>query len=432
MKNEVTMTKTDKYLLWGMVAGLSLMLILRDVNGISINKFIYFGFAVALMAIASYRVVVYMVCFILPLVCGLPGTYIMPCALVLLAFKRGQIKAMQLIPILLILLLELVAALWYPSMAFAGIVNYVSFAAIMVFLVQDDREVDYRQCVKLYLLGTLVLCGVILYVSLESAPPKWMDLFAEGQFRIGQTVEEGDGMKLSLNANSLAYYTLVGMACSLLLLEIQKKYLKRILLIAAIILFAVTGFLTVSRSWIIIAAMCLVLYVVSKVKSPKQFLLLLAVLALLIGATVWYLNKNPELLAGFETRFNDDTMESGGSRTNILKKYMEVFFSNIRFVFLGTGVTQGNVVAGMTGSMHNGTQQILVCCGSVGFVLYMVVLIGATLKAGLGKKISLVYWLPLISVVVFTQTIQFLNPTMLMLPFIIGIYALKTGRHTDK
>lgn len=432
MKNEATMTKIDKYLLWGMVAGLSLMLILRDVSGMSINKFIYFGFTVALMAIASYQTTVYMICFMLPLVCGLPGTYIMPCALVLLIMKKGKVKAIQFVGIFIILLLELVAALWYPSLKFAALINYVSFAAMMVFLVQDDAVVDYRQCVKLYLLGTLVLCGVVLYVSLESAPPNWMDLFAEGQFRIGQTVEEGDGMKLSLNANSLAYYTLVGMACSLLLLEIQKKYLKRILLIVAIILFAVTGFLTVSRSWIIIAAMCLVLYVVSKVKSPKQFLLLLAVLALLIGATVWYLNKNPELLAGFETRFNDDTMESGGSRTNIFRRYMEVYFSDFRFVLFGTGVTQGNVVAGMAGSMHNGTQQILVCCGLVGFVLYMVVLIGATLKVGLGKRISLVYWLPLISVVVFTQTIQFLNPTMLMLPFAVGIYALKEGRNIDR
>ena len=97
MKNEVTMTKTDKYLLWGMVAGLSLMLILRDVSGMSINKFIYFGFAVALMAIASYQTVVYMICFMLPLICGLPGTYIMPCAWMLLVIKKGRIKVIQLI-----------------------------------------------------------------------------------------------------------------------------------------------------------------------------------------------------------------------------------------------------------------------------------------------------------------------------------------------
>lgn len=431
MKNKVTMTKTDKYLLWGMVAGLSLMLILRDVNGISINKFIYFGFAVALMAIASYRTVVYMVCFMLPLVCGLPGTYIMPCALVLLAFKRGKVNVMQVVPILLILLLELVAALWYPSMAFADIINYVSFAAIMVFLVQDDREVDYRQCVKLYLLGTLLLCGVILWVTFADAPKQWLQLFADGFFRVGDIRQEGGGMKLTLEANGLAYYSLVGIFCSFLLME-EIEARKKIWFLILALFFVVVGFLTVSRSWMLVCSVCLLLYIFSKMRNFKHFFAALIVVGMSVALAMYIFSKNPELLAGFETRFTDDTVESGGSRTYILKKYMEVFFSNIRFVFLGTGVTQGNVVAGMTGSMHNGTQQILVCCGLVGFVLYMVVLIGATLKAGLGKKISLVYRLPLISVVVFTQTIQFLNPTMLMLPFIIGIYALKVGRHADK
>ena len=147
-----------------------------------------------------------------------------------------------------------------------------------------------------------------------------------------------------------------------------------------------------------------------------------------LGLTAYIFSKNPELLAGFETRFTDDTMETGGSRTGIFQRYMEVYFSDFRFVLFGTGVTQGNVVAGMSGSMHNGTQQILVCCGLVGFVLYMVVLFGAALKASVGKKIHLVYWMPLLSVVVFTQTIQFLNPTMLMLPFVAGIYGLKCAK----
>lgn len=430
MKNEATMTKTDKYLLWGMVAGLSLMLILRDVSGMSINKFIYFGFTVALMAIASYQTMVYMICFMLPLVCGLPGTYIMPCALVLLIMKKGKVKAIQFVGIFGILLLELIAALWYPSLKFADLINYVSFAAMMVFLVQDDAVVDYRQCVKLYLLGTLVLCGVIMWVTFADAPKNWMRLFAEGQFRIGEGREESVGIKLSLNANSLAYYSLVGIFCSFLLME-NTTAGRKLWCFAGVLLFTSVGFLTLSRSWVLIFGVCLLLYILSKMRSPKHLLVALLTIGAMIALAVYISGKNPELLAGFETRFNDDTVESGGSRTYIFQKYMDVYFSNFRFVLLGTGVTQGNVVAGMAGSMHNGTQQILVCCGLVGFVLYMIVLLSATLKVGPGKRISLVYWLPLISVVVFTQTIQFLNPTMLMLPYIIGVYALKMGRQFD-
>ena len=410
-----------------MLAGLSLMLILRDVSGMSINKFIYFGFTVALMASASYQTMVYMICFMLPLFCGLPGTYIMPCALVLLIMKKGKVKAIQFVGIFGILLLELIAALWYPSLKFADLINYVSFAAMMVFLVQDDAVVDYRQCVKLYLLGTLVLCGVIMWVTFADAPKNWMRLFAEGQFRIGEVREESVGIKLSLNANSLAYYSLVGIFCSLLLMEKTTAKIK-ILYWAVILLLVSAGFLTLSRSWMLIFGICLLLYILGKMRSLKQLVVVLVAIGALIALAVYIFSKNPELLAGFETRFTDDTVETGGSRIGIFQKYMEIYFSNFRFVLLGTGVTQGNVVAGMVGSMHNGSQQILVCCGLVGFVLYMVILVGAALKASVGKKVSLVYWMPLLSVVVFTQTIQFLNPTMLMLPYVIGIYGLKCAK----
>lgn len=434
MKNEVTMTKTDKYLLWGMVVGLSLMLILRDVSGIYINKFIYFGFAVALMAIANYQTMVYMICFILPLVCGLPGTYIMPCALALLIIKRGKIKLMQFMPLMIILLLEITAAFWYPSLDVVSIVNYVSFAGVMIFLIQDnhdDLNINYRECIKLYLVGSLVLCCVIWYATLMDATKNWMQLFAEGQFRFGEVQQEDVGMTLTLNANSLAYYSLIGIACSFLLMEKVFGGRKTWYIVAGII-FAAIGFLTLSRSWLLFATVLLLLFIMSKLRNPRQFAILFGMLLVVAYGAIVYLNKNPEFVAGFETRFEDDTVESGGNRTNIFNKYMEVFLSDFRFMFLGTGVTHGNAVAGMSVSMHNGTQQILICTGIVGFFIYIVVMFGPVVKIIHVRKAPLVYWLPLLCVVAFTQTIQFLTPTMLMLPYIIGIYALRAGGQNNE
>lgn len=431
MKNKAIATKKDRYLLYALIAGLSILLILRDVNNISINKFIYFGYAVALMAVANYQTLVHMICFILPLVCGLPGTYIMPCAFMLLVVKRGRIKPIQLVPILLILLLELFAAFWYPSIDFALIVNYIFFAAVMIFLIQDDDCVDCDKCIILYLLGTLLLCYVILSATFASAPRNWMKLFADGQFRIGDQHTDSGAMTLKVNANSLAYYSLVGMACSLLMTE-RRAGIKKVWYIALTILFVIAGFLTLSRSWLLMAAVCLILYILSKLRNPKQFLTMFLVLFVVGIAISGYLEKNPELLAGFETRFNDETVESGGGRAYIFKNYMEIFFSNIRFVIFGTGVTQYKAAAGYNGSFHNGTQQILVSCGLIGFAVYMIVLFGPVIKANRRKWMPLAYWLPLICVVAFTQTIQFLNPTMLMLPYIIGIYALRAGGQSNE
>lgn len=431
MKEKTSIKKIDRYLQWTFVIGLSFMLILRDIGGISISKFIFLGFIVACMAVAGYETLIKMVCFILPLVCGLPGTYIMPAALVLLILKKGRLLAVQLVPVFAALLLELVAAFWYPKADFVIIINYIAFAAMMIYLIHDNKEVDYEKCIDMYLLGTLVLCTVILVVSFQEAPQDWMGLFERGLFRIGSTKEEVEGMKLTLNANSLAYYSLVGVACCLLLLE-QKNKMTKILHIAMALVFVVVGFLTVSRSWWLMMFGCLLLYIAGRLKSPKQFLEAALVFAVLAIVAVWYLNENPVLLAGFETRFADNTVESGGGRTELFKEYMEIYFSDIRYILIGMGVTQYSAIAEASNSVHNGIQQIIVCCGLVGFTIYMVVLIAPILKACRGKKIPIEHWLPLLSVVAFTQTIQFLNPTMLMLPYVIGIYALHTGGHKNE
>ena len=421
------MKKQDRTLLYLMMIGLSILLIMRDIYGVSLSKFIYFCFVAAFMVAANYQTLVQMVCFILPLVCGLPATYIMLVILALLIVKRKTIKMIQFLPLFLLLLLELFAAMWYPSLQLSTIVQYISFAGVMIFLINDDKELDHLQCVRLYVLGTLLVCGVIVYATLKGAPDNWTKLFSEGQFRFGNEHVDEAKMHLTMNANSLAYYSLVGMACCLLLVD-KTDRMKKIWYIALASFFVVVGFLSLSRSWLLMAAICLLLYIMSKLRSPKQFITLFVVLAILIGVATVYLNQNPELVSGFETRFNDESMESGGNRTNIFRKYMEVFFANPRFVFLGAGVTQTNIAVGSEGSMHNGLQQILVCCGSLGFLLYMYVLGTPVLKACSKRKVPLVYWLPLLSVVAFTQTIQFLNPMMLMLPYAIGVYSLKCAK----
>lgn len=425
------MTIIDKWLLYGMAAGLSILLILRDVNGISISKFIYFGYAIIFMVAANYQTLVKMLCFILPLVCGLPGTYIMLVAFVLLILKRGSVKFRQLVPIICILLLELFASFWYPSADFVFIVNYVSFAAVMIFLIQDDRKIDYRYCVMMYLLATALLCYVILAATFADAPKNWIKLFSDGRFRIGEVHAETEQMTLKINANSLAYYSVVGIACGLLLTE-QAKGGKKVWYIALTVLFAAAGFLTLSRSWMLIASACLLLYILSKLRNPKQFLALFLVLAVVALWLVYYFGNNPELWAGFETRFTDETVGDGGGRGRIFKNYMEIFFSDIRFVLTGAGVTQLTAAVGTIANLHNGTQQILVCCGLIGFALYMIVLFGPVIKVSQGNRIRLVYWIPLISVVVFTQTIQFLNPTMLMLPYVMGIYGLRMSEEPKR
>jgi len=421
------MVKKNRNLLVFMTVGLGLMLILRDIYGVGLNKFLYFALVVGCMVVADYQTLVDMVCFILPLVCGLPGTYIMPCAVLLLIVKRGKLRLMSIVLVICLSLLEVAASFWYPSSNVPDLVQYISFMAVVILLIHDPAELDYEEAIRIYLYGTMLLCGVIVWATLQTAPRNWLDLFARGMFRFGAVDKNTDSaMALSLNANSLAYYSITGITCGILLAE-RRKGPVRVLYIAMAVFAAVTGFFTISRSWILIVALVLLLYILSKLRSLKQFLALVLVVVLLVLAFVVLINNNPTLLEGFITRFTEEDVETGNNRNQIFSKYMEYYFSNPRYILFGTGVTQYHAVLENAGSIHNGSQQVLVCTGFLGFVLYLFALGGPVLQARRQGKRPFIEWLPLLSVVAFVQTIQFLSPMMLMLPYIIGVYALKAG-----
>ena len=415
-----------------MAIGLSLLLIVRDVFGIELSKYIYLAYVVFFLFIAKYETMVYMVCFTLPLVCGLPATYIMLCALALLMIKKKRVNRWQLGMLLFVAAMEIFASFWYPRLDINNMVQYISHAGVLVYLIHDTTEVDNLRCVKMYTLGVSLLCAVIITTTLMHAPDDWLERFSKGWFRFGTTqMSELEGMKLKLNANSLAYYSLTGMCCGTLLLE-KTKGPGRFWYAIMIGVSAVAGFFTVSRAWLLIVAACVFLYILSKAKHPGRFAALVLGLVLMLLLTAQFVGGLQKFIDAFTARLNDENMESGGGRTEIFMQYMQAFFANPRVMFLGTGVVQCHAALNLTKNMHNGIQQILVSYGLLGFVVMITALVSPIVKICKQRKRGIVSWLPLIGIILFVQTIQFLNPMMLMLPFVVGVYALKADDTNDR
>ena len=77
-------------------------------------------------------------------------------------------------------------------------------------------------------------------------------------------------------------------------------------------------------------------------------------------------------------------------------------------------------------SIHNGTQQIYVCYGSMGIIIYLVVIV--IFKRRYIKKSSnlrIQNFIPLFACFLFDQSIQFLLPFVLMLPFVASVLPLR-------
>ncbi len=426
------MKQQERILLAVMAIGLSLLLIIRDVFGIELSKYIYLAYVVFFLFIAKYETMVYMVFFTLPLVCGLPATYIMLCALALLMIKKKKVNRWQLGMLLFVAAMEIFASFWYPKLDISFMMQYISHAGIMFYLIHDTTEVDNLRCVKMYTLGVCLLCVVIATTTLMYAPDNWLERFSKGLFRFGATqMSELEGMKLKLNANSLAYYSLTGMCCGTFLIE-KAKGSGRFWYAVMIGVSAVAGFFTVSRSWLLVVAICVFLYMLSKAKRPGRFAALVLGLVLMLLLTAQFVGGLQKFIDAFTTRLNDENMESGGGRLEIFERYMRAFFANPRAIFFGAGVSQYSEALRIGVSIHNGTQQLLVSYGVFGFIFVIVALFRPVAKACAQKKHGIVSWLPLIGIILFVQTIQFLNPMMLMLPFVVGVYALKADDTNDR
>ena len=418
-----------------LIIGLLGILILRDIFCIGINKFIITGFVAMLMLNACIASIIAMLSFCFPLFCGLPGKYIMIIALTLILFRtQFKLRPQQFFCMVFVVLMELIASIWYNSPEWMEIVGYMLFAIIMFWMLWTEEDLDHKKCLSYFLLGDASLCGIITAAGIKAAPSDWINMFSAGMFRFGDTQldEMGNGMTLWLNPNGLAYFSVVGITIALVLLEDQnKKGKSRYAIMLAIC--AVTGFLTQSRSWIVCMAILLVFYAAGKMTSFRSFLGFLFVLGVVAFGAYRYFINHPMLLLGLSTRFTASDMLSADGRTILFQQYMEAFFSNIRFEILGTGIMQYRMVTGIIqNGMHNSTQQLLVCYGIPGFLFMIYHLFAPIRKALRGFKFNIIYWLPVLSVILFTQTIQFVHPYTYMPPFAVASYALLLGRETSQ
>ena len=195
------------------------------------------------------------------------------------------------------------------------------------------------------------------------------------------------------------------------------------------IMHFIAGALSTSRSWMIVTAVMVLLMMFYSTKSWKTVLATALCLIVVVWGIAWYLEQNPSILEGFVTRLTDGTMQTGGGRSDVLNEYWNAFSGNSRYWIMGTGVTQYKEVLGETGSVHNAFQQIVVSYGIPGASIFLIGMVCPVLK--LARK-ELLYWIPFIVILLFVQTIQFINPYTLMFPYIISVFVLKYGASERK
>lgn len=417
-------TKENKALQIAYFIILTALLVFRDLADFQYSKFILVVVCVFFMAVGSYKDLIYMLLFTFPFLCGIPGTYIISISLIFYIIKVGKINKKSVAFWGFAIIAELIASLWYPDLYLADIVQFLSFLGIMLLLIYDRTvHLDYIRCLKIFDIALMIVGLIIVIHTVQDAPTNWVVSFANGQFRYGDTYRS-DEMVLALNANNLAYYCVIGIAISMLLFDICKT--SKLFNVFSFLVFSGIGILSQSRTFILVTLGIVFLFLIFVSAKPKKMVAALAALTL-IGVVGWaFLKDNSFFVNGLTSRFSNDDLSTAGGRTTLTIEYLTAWWSNIRCVLFGTGVVGSNDILQIYHSIHTGSIQFLLCYGLFGsWIMFAAILI--PFFNLMKYKIRFIYYLPWIAIVVFTQTIQFLNPCFLMLPYVIGIYAMREG-----
>ena len=398
----------------------------RDFAVVDFNKFYLVIATFGVAAVLDYKRVIYLLCFLFPLSCGIPSNFIYPLLICILFIKDPQKSLNKVVLFIVIFLMEISHYGYYTfDIQIAEIVGYASFLFLMFYIIADNpKDVDYGKCITLFCIGAAVLLlGIIINNSLLISQLDPIN----GIVRLGDNKELGDfsetRMMLTANANTIGYYSIAAISCLLVL-----QYYKKINSILFLILFAVSfygGVLSVSRTWAILMIFSVIVYLRFMKHNIVKSLLLIGVLS--IGVVV-FLSQNEIILEFFTQRFTEDStnLSTAGGRTIIFKSYNDYLADNPFSLLWGEGAVYYKEASGIASATHNALQQIIVSYGLVGLCIFICAFIRSTKKYFSKKELMAI--LPLCMMVLFVQTIQILNPYFLMAPIIVAFYALKMGK----
>ncbi len=398
----------------------ALAIAIKNIFEIDINQYVITFMAAAIMPFLNYSQLLCYSASIIPIAEGMNGGILWVILALLFNKKSSSSPTSIKIYVLSILIIELANLfLNNGTIDFKLYFFYSSYIILffyITFLNINDKQA--KSILLMYLLGLSVLCIIIVCRILFTMS---IDEFLATHSRIGyaETEFNNDIGYLNVNPNSLGYYSIVGIT----IFFTTASHLKLPLLLKILLLtsFIIAGALTISRSWIIILTFCLVWILLRNITNIKYWFVLLVATFAIIQFDILPHN----IIDSFTERFNTESLETAGGRSTIFEEYNDYLSSHPERIPFGVGTLITNEVVRASHSPHNGTQQVIVGCGVVGFLVFFAAACKFYTKYIRGRSIPLIMFMPFVAASLFLQTIQFLMPFSLILPLAMTTIVFK-------
>ena len=411
---------------------IGVLVLLRDVGDMSYSKYVLFAICTIPMFFLSYSNFIGLLSFLFALTFGIPSNFIFIVAVLIILLKGGPIKTKTLLYFAGFSLLTIADNLIYHGdVSTASYIGFfVRLFLLFVLINEESENIDYNRAISLFAIGVVIMCLAILGYYLKTNSLDDMLRFGTRLGDASTYIDEGteQGMKMNTNANNVACYCICAMGCCM---NVFMKKRKAIWAFMFFVVFAL-GMLTVSRAFILLGSLVFVAFVLIASRGHLQWYMKLLFVAIVCVAIYYFLQSN--FVSLFSNRFENESL-IGDSRGTIFSGYWEAFWADPASVIMGAGVYSHRDVLFKGQSTHNMFEQILVSYGLPGFILFVTYLFGVFKKsynAIVGSKVvKEIALITIVATITYQQTIQFLAPHDLMLPTIIGMFALNSIKYSD-
>lgn len=382
----------------------------------SLNQYLLMAVCVTILLFSSYKDCKYLLFFLMPLACALQA-FTISIGAFMLFIKAPQKRFGYLMPFAILVLFE-AAHVLNTSVTIVDFAYYASYLFVFFYLMSDnDSLTSPRFCVKMSCYGFMLALFAVVYgmINTFGVAGAFSGLFRDGTI-IGASSEEG-AVGVSLNANSVAYYSLA--LLSMLLCQPSRLKMSRIVIATGVIIAVMAGVISFSRTWLLLVAIFVL--ALFGLTSRKISLIITLLAAVIIVPTF---SIFADVTSGYTERFNSDDMETAGNRKGITMRLFDYMNENPDAYFWGSGVLTYGDNTKQTVSPHNATQQVFVCTGLLGLLLFAYPIYKNCTRY-YSKKRGWLPYLPFFICLLDIQTIQFLSPHFLMLPLLICLYCIK-------
>lgn len=390
-------------LLWG-------TLILKNLFEINVPVFAFLVYAVMICLSGNRSEMVALAFSCIPLSTSLQYKYIILIVILFYVLKyRNEIQHMPSWSLFGVYIM--VWEIFHMGTMGFSITEYIRSFTELIFCIlvfsSDNHDYDYSLIRRVLAITTTVVTGIILLNLLRNGNS--LNSAFTQYYRFGASIEKHESFSGAFNPNEL------GFICNLAIVGIlQEIYQKRQNLLSYIMLLvlAFCGVLTMSRTFLLCAAVLLVLFALSKSNNIVKTLFRILIIGIVVGGfyylfTVLFPAANDILINRLEmSDFSNGRFEL----IEFFNRHIISSFNNLMFGIGLQNVSQKIIsLYGRDVVPHNAVQEILLIWGIPGLFLVIVWLIKWIRGAIRSSRANVTYitLMPLILILLKVQFGQF-------------------------